>query len=151
MLKGTLLIVDDEPDIVERLKLILEEYADIVLTASNGLEALDLVRDNEVHCILSDINMPRMNGVEFIRTLRADGLTTPFVFYTSHGSSELLQEAMKYRAFDFLNKPSLKGLESVISQGLIKGVAKDEQIFREDQTFMSEYQRMLSDLEGAQS
>lgn len=149
MLKGTLLIVDDERDIVERLKLILEEHADIVLTASNGLEALDLVRENEVHCILSDINMPRMNGVEFIRTLRADGLKTPFVFYTAHGSSELLQEAMKYRAFDFLNKPNLEGLESVISQGLNKGVARDEQILSEDQTFVSEYQRMLSDVEGA--
>lgn len=143
MAKGTLLIVDDEPDIVERLKLILEDYAENVLTATNGVEALQVVKDNEVHCIVCDINMPKMNGVEVIRNIRADGIQTPFVFYTAHGNKDLMLEAIKYGAFDFLNKPNLEGLEDVVSRGLSEGFTTPEDRALDEANFISEYRKML--------
>lgn len=148
MNKGTLLIVDDEADIVDRLKIILEDYAENVLTATNGAQALKAVRENNIHCIVCDINMPKMNGVEVIRNIRADGYETPFVFYTAHGNRDLMLEAVKYGAFDFLNKPNLEGLEDVVSRGLEKGVSSANNHESEDQVFVSEYRKILREMDG---
>ncbi len=151
MAKGTLLIVDDEPDIVDRLKLILEDYAETVITATNGIEALKAVKENEIHCIVCDINMPKMNGVEVIKSIRSDGIKTPFVFYTAHGNKDLMLEAVKYGAFDFLNKPNLEGLEDVVSRGLSEGFKQDEVRNSDDQMFISEYRKLLLQLDSVQS
>ena len=121
MSKGNLLIVDDEPIILKRLKFNLEDYADEVYTAENGLEALEVLKSKIVHCVICDINMPKMNGVEVIKSIRAEGNEVPFIFYTAHGNQDLMMEAVKYGAFDFLNKPNLDGLEDVVSRGLHEG------------------------------
>lgn len=121
MKKGNLLIVDDEQLILQNLKLNLEDYADTIFTASNGLEALQILETQSVHCVICDINMPKMNGVDVIRNLREKNNQIPFVFYTGHGSHQLKLEAAKYGALDFLNKPDLDGLEEVVIKGLKEG------------------------------
>lgn len=147
MSKGNLLIVDDEPLLLKRMKLNLEEFADQVFTANDGQEALQIFASKEIHCIICDINMPKMNGVEVIRAIRAKKSDVPFIFYTGHGNRELMLEAAKYGAFDFLNKPDLDGLEEVISRGLKEGFRLN--VSEEDtlQDHISEYQRLLLQLD----
>lgn len=140
MTKGNLLIVDDEPLIVKNLKITLEEYAETVFTASNGLEALDILRTNSIHCVICDINMPKMTGVEVIRNLRNENNDVPVIFYTGHGNQELMREAAKYGAFDFLDKPNLDGLEEVVKKGLEKGFTREESSGTDHE---SEYQKLL--------
>ncbi len=122
MKKGNLLIVDDEEKLLKRLKFNLEDLSDKTFTADNGLEALEIIKKNEIHCIVCDINMPKMNGVEVIKSIRAQGNKVPFIFYTAHGNEELMLEAVKYGAFDFLNKPSIEGLEAVVANALKEGL-----------------------------
>ena len=110
MEKGNLLIVDDEPIILKRLKFNLEDYATNIYTAENGIEALEQLKIHQVHCVICDINMPKMNGVEVLRTIREQKNEVPFIFYTAHGNDELMMEAVKYGAFDFLDKPTITGL-----------------------------------------
>lgn len=146
MSKGNLLIVDDEKILLKRLRFNLEDYADTVYTAENGVEALAVLKEMEIHCIVCDINMPKMNGVEVIKTIRAEENEVPFIFYTGHGSSELMMEAAKYGAFDFLNKPELEGLEDVVQRGLSEGYARVQGKSITDESYISDYQKMLDEI-----
>jgi DNA-binding NtrC family response regulator len=144
MNKGNLLIVDDEPILLKNLKINLEDYADNIFTASNGLDALEVFRREKIHCIICDINMPQMNGVEVIKEVRSMDSHIPFIFYTGHRNSELMFEAVKYGAFDFLDKPYFDGLEEVISRGMKNGFNPSEQISEDE--IMTEYQKLLRDI-----
>lgn len=146
MSKGNLLIVDDEPLLLKRLRLNLEDYADVIYTAMDGVEALEVLSKNEIHCVICDVNMPKMNGIEVIKTIRAENNNVPFVFYTGHGNHEMMLEVAKYGAFDFFNKPDFDGLEEVITRGLKEGFTRKNPTASED-TLMSEYQKLLSQLE----
>lgn len=141
--KGTLLIVDDEPVLLDIMKFTLEGQADRVITAGNGLEALEVLKKEEVHCVVCDINMPVMNGVELIKKLRETNNNVTFIFYTGHGNHSLMLEAAKYGAFDFLNKPQLDGLEDAVARGLKQGFRLSSDIPEEEGDFMSEYQKLL--------
>ncbi len=146
MEKGNLLIVDDEQIILKRLKFNLEEFADDIYTAENGLIALEQLDQHEVHCVICDINMPKMNGVDVIKKIRSDGNNVPFIFYTAHGNHDLMMEAVKYGAFDFLNKPNLEGLEDVVARGLKEGFSKVKTSQKDDDAYISEYQKLLDDI-----
>lgn len=143
--KGNLLIVDDEEMILERVEILLEDIADNIYTATNGKEALDVLANQSIDCILCDINMPVMNGIELIKQVRADNNETPFIFYTGHGSREHMLEVIKYGAFDFLNKPALDNLEDIVSRGLSVGVGAS--VVTNDDDYVSEYHKLLDELD----
>lgn len=126
--KGNLLIVDDEPDLLKSLKTILGDCANTIFTACDGNEALKVVAQEEIHCIISDINMPAMNGIEFLTILRKNGNQVPFIIYTSYGNHDLLRKASSLGVFDFLDKPNIKNLEEVVRKGLESGFDKKHQI-----------------------
>lgn len=144
--QGNLLIVDDETLLLKRLKFNLEDYAEKVFTAENGQEALDIIKNEQIHCVICDINMPKMNGVELIKKLRESSNDVPFIFYTGHGNHDLMLEAAKYGAFDFLNKPNLDGLEEVVSRGLKEGFDSTNGLQKSSTDFMSDYQKLLQEL-----
>lgn len=146
MTKGNLLIVDDEEMLVRMLKDTLHSYADQVFTAPDGLIALDVVKKNKVHCIICDINMPNMNGVEVLKKLRDMKNDVPFIFFTGHGNHSLMIEAAKYGAFDFLDKPFYEGLEDVVKRGLVVGVTGSDEPLNAD-AVMSDYQKLLKSLD----
>ncbi len=147
-MQGNLLIIDDEIELLERTAMLLEDIADKVLTASSGKEGLDIIEKNEIHCVICDINMPHLNGVEVLKRLRSTNPNLPFIFYTGHGSRELMIEAVKLGAFDFIDKPSLDGLEEVAVHGLKLGVSQISGEATADSTpenFISEYRKLLND------
>jgi two-component system, chemotaxis family, chemotaxis protein CheY len=78
-----------------------------VLEASNGVEALNLLRTERVDLILSDINMPSMDGLEFLRQLRAENLAPdiPVVMITTESSEEHVREAIVAGAHGYIRKP----------------------------------------------
>lgn len=104
------LLVDDEVDLLDILKMDMESLGYEALTANNGQEALKIMKQVKagtlwVNAVLSDINMPVMNGLVFLRELRAMGLETPFVFFSGYGDKEKTIEALRLGALDFLEKP----------------------------------------------
>lgn len=145
IMKGNLLLIDDESILIDCLKSVLEDYADNILTADNGSSGYDVFKKNEIHCIVCDINMPVMNGVELIRKLRAENIDVPFIFYTGHGNRDLMLEAAQYGAFDFLDKPLLHGLDECVKRALALRLNADVNLTPDD--FMSEYSKMLLELE----
>ncbi len=101
----SILLVDDEVEITELLAESLQKHFKNIYRAASGKEALELVTKHEVSIILSDINMPEMNGDEFLRHLRAKGLFCPIIFLTAYGSRDKVLAAMRLGAADVLDKP----------------------------------------------
>ncbi|MGQ9687552.1 MAG: sigma-54-dependent transcriptional regulator [Desulfobaccales bacterium] len=100
-----ILIVDDEPVVCDSLKemLALEGYSvDAVMSAS---EALSKIREDGYHLILSDIQMPGMNGLDLLKEIKGMNLDAMVVFITGHGHIEGAVEAIKLGAYDYITKP----------------------------------------------
>ncbi len=79
----------------------------VVLEAGSGVEGLDALRNNAVQLILSDINMPSMDGLEFLRQLRAQKLAdgVPVVMITTESSEEHVRQAIQSGAQGYIRKP----------------------------------------------
>jgi two-component system, chemotaxis family, chemotaxis protein CheY len=104
------LIVDDSSvmrKIVERALRQAGLDALVVHEAGNGTEGLDLLRANAVDLILSDINMPSMDGLEFLRQLRQQNLApgVPVVMITTESSEEHVKQAIQAGAQGYIRKP----------------------------------------------
>jgi len=146
-MKKNILIVDDEEIIISNLAILIEDLYDEVFVAYNGLEALDLLLSNkEINLIVSDINMPIMDGVELIKKVREHKLETPFIFFTAHGNDKLMLEAVKYGAYDFIDKPLFQDLEEVIEKGFEYSfkIKNGSQLDKEET--ISEYRKLLGDV-----
>jgi putative two-component system response regulator len=107
MAKETLLIVEDNHDLRNGLQEILSFEGYSVITASNGREALNQMVVVSPDLILSDINMPEMDGYQFYQEVRArpEGVMIPFIFLTARGEREDEMKGKNLGAEDYLIKP----------------------------------------------
>src|SRR5262245_13410912 len=99
------LVVDDEPSVLEVVGAMLTEAGWRVDTATNGREALGLVDAHRYEVVLSDIDMPGMDGVELLREIRARDLDVPVLLITGHPRVETAVEALEHGALRYLQKP----------------------------------------------
>jgi DNA-binding NtrC family response regulator len=102
---GSILVVDDEKSILFSLKAALQKEGYQVRTASDPQEALRLIEPGAFQVIISDYNMPVMNGLEFLKKVRQLDADTVFIMMTAYGSEKLAIEAMKEGAYDYFSKP----------------------------------------------
>lgn len=102
---ATILITDDEVNIVSGLKYAFEDEGYTVLCANNGLEAWHLVNTNSVDLVITDLRMPEMDGYELIRKISASYPMLPIIVLTGHGTIETAVETMRDGAVDFFTKP----------------------------------------------
>ena len=102
---ATVLLVDDEAPIRRSLGPYLERSGYRVLLASDGAEALDLLASYQVDIIVSDVLMPRMDGRELVRRVRAGGAWTPIILLTQVDASYERISALDDGADDYLSKP----------------------------------------------
>lgn len=100
-----ILVVDDEAAIRDSLQEILESEGFEVGLAGDGLQALQILTDEEFDLVLSDIKMPRMDGMELLTHLSKNFPRIPVVMISAHGTVQTAVEATKLGAFDFITKP----------------------------------------------
>ncbi|MEI7816417.1 MAG: response regulator [Desulfuromonadales bacterium] len=105
MCKKRILVVDDEENARVALSKILVHDGYEVASASNGLEALNYLRSNEVELIITDLNMPEMDGLKFLRELNRSHPASNVIMITAYGEVESYLEAMTLGAFEYINKP----------------------------------------------
>src|SRR4051812_18847853 len=100
------LVVDDQDDARETLREFLQlTGCGPVDVAENGAEALLRLAEGEYSVVITDLAMPRMNGMELIKEARRRGFTAEFIVTTGHGSINEAVQAMRLGAHDFLTKP----------------------------------------------
>lgn len=102
------IIADDEPYIVEGIKHIInwEEYGiEIAGTASNGVEALELLLREKAELLITDIKMPKMNGLELIHKAKELNLRTRFIILSGYDDFEYLKESIKLGIENYILKP----------------------------------------------
>jgi putative nucleotidyltransferase with HDIG domain len=105
-LKPGILIVDDDEDVRTILSEYIEEFGSYrIFTASDANEGLDILEKEHIDCIFSDINMPGMDGIEFIRRVKQKDNTISATVITGQPSMEGIIQAMRAGATDFLSKP----------------------------------------------
>lgn len=100
--------VDDEPDLVDMAATFLEREDNRieVRTANNPTDGLEILADYDLDCIVSDYDMPRTNGIEFLEAVREEYPELPFILYTGKGSEEIASEAISSGVTEYLQKES---------------------------------------------
>ena len=106
MSKASILIVDDEPDMLLLLKRSLEIDLNCCIdTALSGNAALEILSQNHFDLVLTDIKMPEMDGLELLEHIMQDMPDLTVVMMTGHGTIESAVKAMQHGAYDFITKP----------------------------------------------
>lgn len=101
----TVLLVDDDPALFNVTKLLLERDGDIeVEVCSAARRALELIGEHRYDVIISDYDMPVMNGLELLRTLRSRGYRLPFIMFTGRGNEKIAIDACNSGADFYLKK-----------------------------------------------
>jgi two-component system nitrogen regulation response regulator NtrX len=100
-----ILVIDDEKSIRNTLKEILTYEGFEVVEAQDGMEGLKFVEKEKFDIILSDIKMPKMDGIEVLEKLQELSPETPVVMISGHGNIDTAVEAIRKGAFDYISKP----------------------------------------------
>ena len=101
----TILVVDDEPSIVQSLSGLLSDEGFEVTSAANGYEALQHIENEAPDLILLDIWMPGIDGIETLKEIKKNNPQIQVIMITGHGTIETAVQATKEGAFDFIEKP----------------------------------------------
>ena len=116
MERNTILIVDDEEDVVSALKFRLAMSGCEVLTAANGAQALEILREKTVNLVLADFMMPELNGLELTRLVKAHPkwFETKVLLFSCNIEPQYRQRAMELGAVDYL--PKTDGANAIVNR-----------------------------------
>ncbi|MBT4825675.1 MAG: response regulator transcription factor [Flavobacteriaceae bacterium] len=124
-----ILLVDDEPDVIEIIRYNLEQEGYNVKTASNGKEALQKAQKNTPHLIIMDVMMPEMDGIEACEELRSDPTfnDTIIMFLTARGEDYSYVAAFDAGADDYVTKPIKPKIIVSKVKALLRRLKKEEE------------------------
>jgi CheY-like chemotaxis protein len=117
---STILLVDDETDLHDVYKFYLEDQGYTFISAYDGREALEALDcKSNIDMIVSDISMPGFSGIELLQRIREKNLVTPIAFVTGYATKENCISALRFGAFDIVEKPIEKQrLLDVVKEGV---------------------------------
>jgi two-component system, NtrC family, response regulator AtoC len=117
--KKTILAVDDEPNMLRLLEISLKQAGYKPVLARDGKEALQIVKNQTIDLVVSDLHMPGMNGLDLLKNIRLENEGLPFIMVTAQGEINTAVEAMKFGASDYILRPfDLETLEIAIAKAL---------------------------------
>jgi putative two-component system response regulator len=103
--KSTLLVVDDDPYVLESISTLLTEFGYTVFTCQKGADAVKMVEKIHFDVVLTDIKMPQVTGIELLRKIHAYSRQIPVILMTAFAELDVAVDAIKRGAFDFITKP----------------------------------------------
>lgn len=103
--KLTILYIEDEVNIRENVKKTLELLSECVYDVASVQDAKEVMKDNRIDIIISDINLPETNGLQFVSDLRQFDKTIPIILLSAYTDKKYLLEATKLKLIDYLTKP----------------------------------------------
>ncbi|MBC8199678.1 MAG: sigma-54-dependent Fis family transcriptional regulator [Desulfobacterales bacterium] len=129
-----ILVVDDDPSMREFLEILLTTEGYEVTSASGGKEALGLCKKHKFDLAITDLKMPKVDGIDVLKTIREISPETMVILITAFASGETAIAAMKEGAYDYLEKNfDVEDLKAVIKDALSKkGVKEEDAVFMKD-------------------
>lgn len=103
--KPTVFVIDDEPTMRDSLKFLLQSIGLSVECSASAAEFLAVLDPGRPGCIVSDVRMPGMSGLELLDQLRSRGMAMPLILITAHADVPMAVRALKAGAVDFIEKP----------------------------------------------
>ncbi len=113
-MKGNLLIVDDEPLLLDSLQFLLRNVCEHIFVAANGEEAIKIINEQKIDCVLTDYHMPKMSGLELFKIVRQTNSNLPFIFYTGHGVEKIEGELSTFKHYEVIDKPSFDRVPELV-------------------------------------
>ena len=104
-MKGEILIVDDDKAHLHMLKTVLKGWKYRTVEAEDGSEAISQVQDKPFDCILMDVRMAHVGGIEALEEIKSINPSIPIIIMTAYSSVDTAVQAMKLGAYDYLTKP----------------------------------------------
>jgi DNA-binding NtrC family response regulator len=123
-----ILIVEDKDSLAQMLKETLELAGYEVEVAKDGAEGIEKVKDSKVDVVITDMKLPKKNGLEVLKASKDENPLTPVIVMTAYGSIETAVNAMKLGAYDFITKP----LDTDYLQLLIQRSVKNQRVVAEN-------------------
>ena len=119
MNKVSILIAEDEPILLEAYSKYISFFCESIYTATDGEEALKLYYEHKPNIILTDINMPKLDGMEFIQKVRESDNNTKIIILSAHTQTQNLLKAVKLNLVSYLVKPvKMNEFKSTILQAI---------------------------------
>jgi len=142
--ESVVLVVDDEPDVASVTATYLERHLDgvAVTVESGGTNAIDRLEDN-IDCVVSDYEMPDIDGLELLRRIRQRDADIPFILFTARGSEEIASEAISAGVTDYLQKGVGTDQYAVLANRIENAIARRESEAAAAET-KTRYQRLLA-------
>ncbi len=116
-----LLLVDDEPDILETLGLIFEREGYLFDTAENGLVALDKIQNTTYDLVVCDYVMPKMDGISLLKKLREQNNLVPFIFFSGNANDEHSKKMTELGAMALVSKSEIFKLPTIVKRSIMHG------------------------------
>ncbi len=128
-----ILVVDDEPTLVRLMQFILAKQGHTMLSASNGEDALAIIRDERPDLVLLDIMMPRVDGYEVARTVRADADETlakiPIIMLSAKAQDQDVRRGLELGVNEYITKPfAPEQLVTLVNAYLARGDAESSDL-----------------------
>lgn len=141
----TILYAEDDEAINQEMSSQLSKVFKKVISTKDGVEAFEEFKKNknEINLVLSDINMPKMNGLELLKEIKNTGYDIPIVFITAHTEESFLIEALKLKVNDYLTKPT--GIVDIVTKIEKISLKKQaEQNIKNEQNETKEYFELIN-------
>jgi signal transduction histidine kinase len=141
------LVIDDEEAARFGISKALEREGHQVELACDGQEALRKIRDFQPQSVISDINMPNMDGITLLKEVSRSGSSPPVILITAHGSEAIAIQALRAGAYDYLLKPfDIEELRLVVRNALEK-----QRLLEENRHYYRELENTLRELKRTQT
>ncbi len=101
----TCMLIDDEAELLEALKLGMDGLFERVDTCADGAQALNKIGLHQYDLVISDIQMPTMRGDDLLKAVRAKGIKTPFIYMSGNGSRKIINDIVGLGAVEYIEKP----------------------------------------------
>jgi two-component system, NtrC family, sensor kinase len=142
-----ILVIDDEEAARFGIRKALEKEQYVVELATNGQEALQKIREFSPHVVISDINMPHMDGITLLKEMSRLEVPAPVILITAHGSESVAAQGLRAGAYDYLAKP----FEVDDLRKAVRNAAEKQRLLESNRRYLADLERTLVELKNSQT
>ena len=142
-----ILVIDDEEAARFGIRKALEREQYLVELATNGQEALQKIREFSPHVVISDINMPQMDGITLLKEMSRLEVPAPVILITAHGSESVAAQGLRAGAYDYLAKP----FEVDDLRKAVRNATEKQRLLESNRRYLADLEKTLAELKNSQT